>query len=250
MKEGNEDTAQATKLSKLVWQRIKGDLSIPMLYHPKDANIAQLQTKVDKLLESIPFEEDDMLESVDREFVVRWAKDLKLPVLEEAGTAKAGLGHESASFSGDTRAEDISMLSREELSLWSDEAYELAVLLAKLCYLPQLCNELYIRHFFKTFKFDSSKVGVIDEEFRSFSSLRTLSISHNRIAVLQNLPPQLVELNAYNNVIADVKGSVVASLRHLGIAYNKLTTQSIRNARQCTDCGSPNRAVFPRPRVS
>lgn len=209
-----EDT---TNLSKVVWDRIKADLSISKFYTPKDSNIETLQAKVNELLESIPFEEDEVLESLDKELVARWAKDLKLPILDDP----------SHGIEGDARAEEISMISKEELNKWSDEAYELAILLIKLNFLPQICNELYIRYFFRSFKFDTSKITTIDEGFPSFASLTILSLSHNRITVLQNLPPKLVELNVYDNLVENIQGPPLNSLRHLGIGYNKLSDNGL-----------------------
>jgi len=209
------DTTQ--ELSKVIWKRIVADLGIPVLGNPKIKDIRHLRKKVEELLDSIPFEEDELLEAMDKEFVSRWAKSLRLPLTDiNIDTEKV-----------DTRAEAISMMNKEELGKWSDEAYELGVLLLKLNYLPQICNETYIRFHFKSFKFEAEKVTLIGEDFKKFENLMRLDISDNKIRVLQNLPSQLTELNVYNNQITDIKAGQLPSLKHLGIGHNRLTGQSL-----------------------
>lgn len=217
------DTSQSSasqELSKVIWQRIITDLGIPSIARPKIKDIGYLKRKVDELLDSIPFEEDELLEAMDNEFTTRWVRDLKLPITDTKVDTKRV----------DTRAEAISMLNREELGKWSDEAYELGVLLLKLNYLPQVCNDVYVRHHFRSFKFEFEKVTAVGEDFKKFENLMILDISHNRISVLQNLPPQLAELNIYNNQISEVKAGHLPSLKHLGIGSNRLTGQSLCTA--------------------
>jgi len=208
---------KGNRLSKLIWQKIITDLGIPSLPKPKINDINYLQKKVNELLDSIPFEEDELLESMDKDFVTRWAKDLKLPITDLLQSNEIY----------DTRIDTLSMLNKEELGKWSDEAYELGVLLVKLNYLPQICNETYIKYYFKSFRFDNEKIISIDEPFKQFDKLQRLSLSHNKISVLQNLPPNLIELNLYDNLITEIKNINLLSLKHLGIGYNKLSNLSI-----------------------
>ena len=209
------DTSQ--ELCNVIWQRIITDLGIVTIAKPKIKDINYLKKKVDELLDSIPFEEDELLDSMDKDFVARWAKDLALPI-SDIDTTTENL---------DNRAETIGMMNKAELGKWSDEAYELGVLLIQLNYLPQICNETFIRYYFKSFKFDYEKVTSISEGFKQFERLMILNLSHNKIVTLQNLPAQLTELNIYDNLISEVRTGPLPSLKHLGIGYNRLTSQAL-----------------------
>ena len=55
-----------------------------------------------------------------------------------------------------------------------------------------------------------------------------LNLSHNRITKIQNLPPNLKELNLTNNQISEIKYlTPLKSLIHLGLSYNQISNQNV-----------------------
>jgi Leucine-rich repeat (LRR) protein len=71
-------------------------------------------------------------------------------------------------------------------------------------------------------------ISAIDEAFAaSLAFVKTLNVSKNRIAVLENLPDSVEVVMAYNNEIADVKLlHTRKALVHAGLGYNRISDVS------------------------
>ena len=93
----------------------------------------------------------------------------------------------------------------------------------ELGYVKEVVNKNFLVSFYKDLKLENMKIESIDEEFLQFTNLKTLSVSRNKISVLQNLPQGLKELYAYYNNIHTLKlNKPFTELLFLGLAYNKL----------------------------
>lgn len=79
--------------------------------------------------------------------------------------------------------------------------------------------------FFTTLKLESQGITRMDEHIPGFASLQELSLAGNAITRIENLPPNLVQLNLSTNQLAELTalGPVGAQLHHVCLGYNQLT---------------------------
>ena len=57
--------------------------------------------------------------------------------------------------------------------------------------------------FFKTFYAQRNNIGSMDVSLLKFENLLVLNLSNNKIRRVENLPPNLRELNVSNNLITE-----------------------------------------------
>ncbi len=108
--------------------------------------------------------------------------------------------------------------------MWSDEGYELYVTLLRLGLLPDICNYVYLQNYFQTLYFVKQGLTMIDTTMQQFFNLKILDLSHNKIRVVENIPPHLEELRLNSNLVDEIRGPVQTSLLHLGLSYNYLAS--------------------------
>jgi len=81
--------------------------------------------------------------------------------------------------------------NEQALSRFSNEAIELRTILQKIGPQKDICNLLYLSHFFKTLSFQRMEIEQIDSRVQSFNNLTVLNLSHNKISTISYLPPNL-----------------------------------------------------------
>ena len=69
----------------------------------------------------------------------------------------------------------------------------------KLGLMPDICVEDYLLAYFNTLRIIKKKIHRIDETLASFSNLIVLNLSFNTISLIENIPPNLQELNLTSN---------------------------------------------------
>lgn len=113
----------------------------------------------------------------------------------------------------------------------SGEALELSQIIKKLGLNKDICSEEYLYKFFETFYAQKNSIKTLDESLMRFENLQILNLTNNKIERLQNLPPNLRELNLTGNLVAEVEPlrTPLGSLIHLGLAYNAIRTPALVN---------------------
>lgn len=86
-----------------------------------------------------------------------------------------------------------------------------------------------IMKMFEVLFFPSMKLSEIDFLTREFEKLKILDLSNNKIAVLENSPPNLEELYLNSNNVSAIKGPLNKNLLHLGLAYNQVDTYMLND---------------------
>lgn len=81
--------------------------------------------------------------------------------------------------------------NEQALARFSNEAVELRTILQKIGPQKDICNHLYLSHFFRTLSFQRMEIEQIDSRVQSFSNLTVLNLSHNKISTIAYLPPNL-----------------------------------------------------------
>jgi Leucine-rich repeat (LRR) protein len=81
-----------------------------------------------------------------------------------------------------------------------------------------------LTRYFQTFYLKRQGIEHLDQHIENFTNLQILNLSFNKLETLEFLPPNLKELHVAANQITCIEPtSVVKSLIHLGLAYNKIT---------------------------
>lgn len=117
--------------------------------------------------------------------------------------------------------------SDQELTKWSDEALELSQNIRMLGLNKDICTEEFLFKFFQTFYAQKSGIQTMDEQLVCFENLKILNLSNNRVKRIQNLPPQLRELNLTGNLVEEIemRNEPLTSLIHLGVANNRINSR-------------------------
>lgn len=90
-----------------------------------------------------------------------------------------------------------------------------------------LASESHLKPFFKHLCLPQLSVTVLDDDACKFTNLAFLDVSRNSLTAIDNLPPQLKFLKAYNNKIQSVTCRKMPSLVFLGLGYNALSTEAV-----------------------
>jgi Leucine-rich repeat (LRR) protein len=77
---------------------------------------------------------------------------------------------------------------------------------------------------FTTLNLHGSRITHIDAGFLSLANLTSLSLSHNRISRIENLPTSLLSLDVSYNDISALPSSMPVPLKLLSFAFNKVSS--------------------------
>ncbi|CAE8674098.1 unnamed protein product [Polarella glacialis] len=106
---------------------------------------------------------------------------------------------------------------------WSEDAEELQRLVRKLgARNPNICSEVFLKPFFQDLRLPGLCVSSLGEDVCKFSRLTSLDVSRNALTDIDNLPPTLKLLKAYNNQVSKVSCKATPSLCFLGLGHNPM----------------------------
>jgi len=110
--------------------------------------------------------------------------------------------------------------------LWSDEAPELDRL-AQDKRTRAFGKLETVQEFLRTLRLRSCGIATLDSAMQHMANLCELDVSGNALQTLENLPPRMLSLQAYDNRICRVRASTwgcAATIEHLGLGFNQLKT--------------------------
>eukprot|EP00930_Biecheleria_cincta_P044255 TRINITY_DN30383_c0_g1_i1.p1 TRINITY_DN30383_c0_g1~~TRINITY_DN30383_c0_g1_i1.p1 ORF type:complete len:651 (-),score=168.23 TRINITY_DN30383_c0_g1_i1:58-2010(-) len=88
---------------------------------------------------------------------------------------------------------------------------------------PNLCSAAFLKPFFKDLRLpELSVVSPLGEDISKFTKLTYLDLSRNNLTNIDQLPPNIKFLKAYNNQVTRVTCKSTQSLVFLGLGYNPL----------------------------
>lgn len=88
---------------------------------------------------------------------------------------------------------------------------------------PNLCSAAFLKPFFKDLRLpELSLVSPLGEDISKFTTLTYLDLSRNNLTDIDQLPPNIKFLKAYNNKVTRVTCKCTQSLAYLGLGYNPL----------------------------
>jgi len=90
-----------------------------------------------------------------------------------------------------------------------------------------LTSASHIKPFFKQLCLPQLNITSLDDDASKFTNLTFLDVSRNSLTAIDNLPPQLRFLKAYNNKIQRVTCRKSPSLAFLGLGHNALTSDGM-----------------------
>jgi Leucine-rich repeat (LRR) protein len=82
----------------------------------------------------------------------------------------------------------------------------------------------FFAHSFTTLNLHSCNISTIDAGFLNLVNLTSLSLSHNRICRIENLPTALLSLDVSYNAISELPSSMPVPLKVLSFAFNKVAS--------------------------
>mmetsp|Transcript_73325 Transcript_73325/g.185720 ORF Transcript_73325/g.185720 Transcript_73325/m.185720 type:complete len:603 (-) Transcript_73325:71-1879(-) len=139
-----------------------------------------------------------------------------------------------AGYSGDTVAGAADAGPPDEsnkVGTWSDDAEELMKLVQQLGPRnPNLSSEQYLKPFFRHLCLPSLAIRELDDDVARFARLRFLDVSQNNLTCIDNVPPNLKYLKAYNNPISQISCKPTPSLCFLGLGYSKIGSDGLEQA--------------------
>jgi len=137
-----------------------------------------------------------------------------------------------AGFSGDApHAADASSAASEASGTWSEDAEELMQFVRQLGpRSPHLSSEQFLKPFFRHLALPGLSIRELDDDVARFSKLTFLDVSRNGLSSIDNLPPNLKYLKAYNNPISQISCKASPSLCFLGLGFSKLGSEGLEQA--------------------
>jgi hypothetical protein len=82
----------------------------------------------------------------------------------------------------------------------------------------------FFAHSFTTLNLHGANITTIDHGFLNLINLTSLSLSHNRICRIENLPTSLLSLDVSYNAVTGLPSSMPVPLKVLSFAFNKVSS--------------------------
>lgn len=93
---------------------------------------------------------------------------------------------------------------------------------------PNLCSAAFLKPFFKDLRLpELSVVSPLGEDISKFTTLTYLDLSRNNLTDIDQLPPNIKFLKAYNNKVTRLTCKCTQSLVYLGLGYNPLGEDAV-----------------------
>lgn len=119
----------------------------------------------------------------------------------------------------------------DQVGKWSEDASELLRLVKQLGPRnPNLSSEHFLKPFFRHLALPKLDIRELDDDVTRFAKLTFLDVSRNSLTSIDNIPPNLKYLKAYNNPIGQISCKPTPSLSFLGLGYSKLGADGLEQA--------------------